>query len=86
MRHRSEHPLAECCIQIDSCKFSKMRVSDPAISPGSTVVVIGANGYMAVEVCDKLLEAGYNVRGTVRDVEKHSEVRLDSSTNPLEAA
>lgn len=53
----------------------KMHIADPAFVPGSTVVVIGANGYMAVEVCDKLLQAGYNVRGTVRDVKKHQEVR-----------
>jgi nucleoside-diphosphate-sugar epimerase len=52
-----------------------MQIPDPAIAPGSTVVVIGANGFMAVEVCDKLLQAGYNVRGTVRDVKTHQEVR-----------
>jgi uncharacterized protein YbjT (DUF2867 family) len=48
-----------------------MRISDPAIPLGSIVVVIGANGYMGVETCEKLLQAGFYVRGTVRDVEKH---------------
>ncbi|KAL9574111.1 hypothetical protein ACKAV7_001887 [Fusarium commune] len=41
-----------------------MHISDPAIPFGSTVVVIGANGYMGVETCEKLLQAGFLVRGT----------------------
>ncbi|KAM0075306.1 hypothetical protein ACKRZS_012651 [Fusarium odoratissimum] len=48
-----------------------MHISDPAIPFGSTVVVIGANGYMGVETCEKLLQAGFFVRGTVRDVEEN---------------
>lgn len=48
-----------------------MHIKDPAIPFDSVVVVIGANGFIAVETCMKLLEAGYKVRGTVRDVEKH---------------
>lgn len=48
-----------------------MRMSNRAIPLDSTVVVIGANGYMAVETCEKLLQAGYRVRGTVRNVERH---------------
>lgn len=51
-----------------------MHISDPAIPFGSTVVVIGSNGYMALETCEKTLEAGYRVRGTVRDLAKHREV------------
>ncbi|KAF5686537.1 aldehyde reductase II [Fusarium circinatum] len=47
-----------------------MRISNSAIPIGSIVVVVGANGYMAVETCEKLLQAGFSVRGTVRDVEK----------------
>ncbi|KAF4955761.1 hypothetical protein FGADI_4332 [Fusarium gaditjirri] len=50
-----------------------MHISDPAIPFGSTVVVIGANGYMGVETCEKLLQAGFFVRGTVRDVEKNQQ-------------
>jgi NAD(P)-dependent dehydrogenase (short-subunit alcohol dehydrogenase family) len=46
-------------------------ISNPAIPLGSTVVVIGANGYIALETCVKLLEAGFRVRGTVRDVQRH---------------
>ncbi|KAH8201793.1 hypothetical protein TruAng_004057 [Truncatella angustata] len=48
-----------------------MRIADRAIPSDSTVVVVGANGYMAVETCEKLLQAGYRVCGTVRDVERH---------------
>lgn len=51
-----------------------MPIQDPAIPFGSTIVVVGANGYMALEVCDKVLMAGFRVRGTVRDVSKHSSV------------
>ncbi|KAK5695118.1 hypothetical protein LTR17_024591 [Elasticomyces elasticus] len=47
-----------------------MKISHPAIPFGSTVVVVGANGFIALETCQKLLDAGYRVRGTVRDVER----------------
>ncbi|KAF5606157.1 aldehyde reductase II [Fusarium subglutinans] len=50
-----------------------MRISNSAIPIGSIVVVVGANGYMAVENCEKLLQAGFSVRGTVRDVEKNQQ-------------
>lgn len=36
----------------------------------STILVTGINGYVASHVSDQLLEAGFNVRGTVRDVRK----------------
>jgi uncharacterized protein YbjT (DUF2867 family) len=48
-----------------------MHISTRAIPRDSIVVVVGANGFIAVETCIKLLEAGYRVRGTVRDPEKH---------------
>ncbi|KAI3574561.1 hypothetical protein IWW34DRAFT_854714 [Fusarium oxysporum f. sp. albedinis] len=48
-----------------------MRICHPAILFGSTVVVIGTNGYMGIEACEKLLQAGFFVRGTVRDVEEN---------------
>ncbi|ENH75692.1 Aldehyde reductase 2 [Fusarium oxysporum f. sp. cubense race 1] len=48
-----------------------MRIFHPAIPFGSTVVVIGTNGYMGIETCEKLLQAGFFVRGTVRDVEEN---------------
>jgi nucleoside-diphosphate-sugar epimerase len=41
-----------------------------AIAPGSLVVVSGANGYIASHVVDQLLQAGYLVRGTVRNATK----------------
>ncbi|KAL3469189.1 NAD(P)-binding protein [Aspergillus californicus] len=50
----------------------KMKIKNPAIPFDSFVAVIGANGYIAQETCHKLLEAGYRVRGTVRDVERNA--------------
>ncbi|PYH75559.1 putative aldehyde reductase 2 [Aspergillus uvarum CBS 121591] len=48
-----------------------MHIPDRAIPIDSTVVLVGANGYVAVETCEKLLQAGYRVRGTVRNVDHH---------------
>lgn len=48
-----------------------MNVPHPAIPLGSTVVVIGANGYIGLETCEKLLGAGFRVRGTVEDLKRH---------------
>ncbi|KAM6476460.1 hypothetical protein HDV62DRAFT_384280 [Trichoderma sp. SZMC 28011] len=48
-----------------------MKIQNPAVPFNSTVVIIGANGYIGAETCDKFLEAGYRVRGTVRNVEQH---------------
>ncbi len=42
----------------------------PAIRPGSLVVVSGANGFIASHIVDQLLQAGFVVRGTVRDASK----------------
>ncbi|KAI0288553.1 hypothetical protein B0F90DRAFT_1827342 [Multifurca ochricompacta] len=41
-----------------------------AVSPPAKVLVTGANGYLAVWVVKKYLEAGYAVRGTVRSLAK----------------
>lgn len=46
-----------------------VNVSDFALSPGSLILVSGANGFIASHVVDQLLQLGFNVRGTVR-VEK----------------
>jgi uncharacterized protein YbjT (DUF2867 family) len=48
-----------------------MWIKDPTIPVDSVVVVIGANGFIDIETCEKLLQAGYKVRGTVRDVDQH---------------
>lgn len=40
------------------------------IAPRSTVLVTGVNGYIASHVVDRLLESGFNVRGTIRDAQK----------------
>ncbi|OBR16162.1 NAD dependent epimerase/dehydratase [Colletotrichum higginsianum IMI 349063] len=41
-----------------------------AIPKGSTVLVTGANGFIGSHVCNELLQLGFNVRGTVRDVDQ----------------
>src|SRR5260370_30778208 len=41
-----------------------------AISAPAKVLVTGANGYLAIWVVKKYLEAGYSVRGTVRSLSK----------------
>ena len=43
---------------------------DLAIPLGSLVVVTGANGYIASNVVDQLLLAGYRVRGCVRSIDR----------------
>ncbi|KAI4859912.1 aldehyde reductase [Hypoxylon rubiginosum] len=45
------------------------------ISPGSLVVVTGANGFIATHILDQLLQRGYRVRGTVRSVSKNQWVK-----------
>lgn len=41
-----------------------------AIPAGSLVIVTGANGFIASHVVDQLLQAGYRVRGTVRNIDR----------------
>jgi nucleoside-diphosphate-sugar epimerase len=41
-----------------------------ALPKGSLVLVTGANGWIASHVIDQLLQAGYNVRGSVREDSK----------------
>jgi nucleoside-diphosphate-sugar epimerase len=43
-----------------------------AIPKGSLIVVSGANGYIASNVVEQLLLAGYKVRGTVRSISRAS--------------
>ncbi|KAH8628730.1 NAD(P)-binding protein [Alternaria alternata] len=43
----------------------------PAITPGSTVLITGSNGFVGAHVADQLLQQGCKVRGTVRDAAKH---------------
>lgn len=51
---------------------SMAKVQNPAIPQGSWVLVTGISGFIASHLADKLLEAGYKVRGTTRDVKKSS--------------
>ncbi|KAF3054951.1 Aldehyde reductase 2 [Daldinia childiae] len=63
--------------------MSKSTFSNPTIPQGSTVLVTGANGLIASHAVDRLLEAGYNVRGTVRTPSKCTwMVPLFSSRHP----
>ncbi|KAK0886970.1 hypothetical protein LTR02_017661 [Friedmanniomyces endolithicus] len=45
-------------------------IMSPMIEKGSTVLVTGVNGFIASHVADQLLQAGYQVRGTVRSQDK----------------
>ncbi|KAK2758598.1 putative secondary metabolism biosynthetic enzyme [Arachnomyces sp. PD_36] len=45
-------------------------MSESAITKGSTVLVTGANGFIASHVADQILQAGCRVKGTVRSAEK----------------
>lgn len=47
----------------------------PTVQPGGLVLVTGANGYIASVTIKTLLDRGYQVRGTVRSVEKHGWMR-----------
>lgn len=49
-----------------------MKITNPAIPFNSVVVVVGSNGYMGVESCYQVLEAGFRCRGTVRDIKKNA--------------
>jgi nucleoside-diphosphate-sugar epimerase len=42
----------------------------PTIPKDSLVLVTGVNGYIASHVADQLMEAGYRVRGTTRNLSK----------------
>ncbi|KAF9640013.1 hypothetical protein BFW01_g11819 [Lasiodiplodia theobromae] len=46
------------------------KTSDSCLPPQAVVLVTGANGFIASHIIDKLLKAGYTVRGTVRSPEK----------------
>lgn len=46
------------------------KTSDSCLPPQAVVLVTGANGFIASHIIDKLLQAGYIVRGTVRSTEK----------------
>ncbi|KAG7152306.1 Aldehyde reductase 2 like protein [Verticillium longisporum] len=40
-----------------------------------TILVIGANGYIALHIINELLQSGYRVRGTVRSQKASDKVR-----------
>ena len=42
----------------------------PTVTPGSKVLVTGANGFVATWVIRTLLEQGFSVRGTIRSASK----------------
>ncbi|KAI1089874.1 aldehyde reductase [Rostrohypoxylon terebratum] len=45
-------------------------MSELAIKPGSLVLVTGANGFIAGHIIDQVLQHGYRVRGTVRNISR----------------
>jgi NAD(P)-dependent dehydrogenase (short-subunit alcohol dehydrogenase family) len=47
-------------------------IDQPAIPRGSTVLVIGANGFIGSNIADQFLRLGYKVRGTTRNPEKNA--------------
>ena len=49
-----------------------MTSTDFILPQGSLVLVTGANGFIASHIVDQLLQRGYGVRGTVRNVAKAS--------------
>jgi len=57
---------------------------DLAIPLGSLVLVTGANGFIASNVVDQLLTAGFRVRGCVRNIErtKWMQTLLDEKYGP----
>ncbi|KAI0391904.1 hypothetical protein F5Y17DRAFT_385619 [Xylariaceae sp. FL0594] len=50
--------------------MANLPITNPTIPPGSLILVTGANGLIASWAVDKLLEAGYRVRGTVRSTSR----------------
>jgi nucleoside-diphosphate-sugar epimerase len=48
---------------------------DLALLPGSLIVVTGANGFIGSHICDQLLGIRYQVRGTVRSLERSQWLR-----------
>jgi nucleoside-diphosphate-sugar epimerase len=49
-----------------------MAIKNPALPPGSLVLITGVNGYIGSHVVNQTLLAGFRVRGTVRDVKKNA--------------
>ncbi|KAK3358350.1 hypothetical protein B0T24DRAFT_685613 [Lasiosphaeria ovina] len=49
----------------------------PTIAHGSRVLVTGATGYLATHITKQLLERGFHVRGTVRDLQTASWLTAD---------
>lgn len=50
-------------------------MSSTTIATSERVLVTGINGFIASHVADQILSAGFNVRGTVRTLEKGENVR-----------
>lgn len=53
-----------------AAKSDPLKISNPALAPGSLVLVTGANGYIGSHAADQLLGLGYRVRAAVRSSER----------------
>ena len=49
--------------------------NNPALDPGSLVLITGVNGLVGSHVANQVLEYGYKVRGTVRNAEQSKWIR-----------
>ncbi|KAF1931276.1 aldehyde reductase [Didymella exigua CBS 183.55] len=47
-------------------------LNDAVIPSGSTILVTGVNGFVGSHIANDLLNHGYKVRGTVRDIHRHT--------------
>ncbi|KAF2814263.1 NAD(P)-binding protein [Mytilinidion resinicola] len=52
--------------------MSTLKISNPRLPLGSTVLVTGVNGLIASQLADQLIQAEYRVRGSVRSVSKYA--------------
>lgn len=61
--------------------FSRVQ---PILPKGSTILVVGANGFIGSNISNELLKLGYKVRGTTRNLEKNEWLRelFDSKYGP----
>ena len=67
----------ECVITALHCTIDCLMCSSITISCCflTAILVTGASGYIATHIVQQLLEEGYHVRGTVRDLKNEAKVK-----------